>query len=398
MKIKLCFVTKAIFYLDEEIFITNSFLGYEDVGFLGFEKEEIEKMVFIGFKEEKKFDGYLYNFGKKHNVFIIGPKFKKEQKYILDRILNIARILKEIWENRKILKDIDLVFSAFFEYLPFIFVFLKIISSKPKFIVYFIGDYPELNYQKRKNIFLKLFLLISQKICQFISEESWFLSEYLMKKYGDKKSVLIRSSFLREYEIGNPKSLDKNFLNLLFVGRIEEEKNPHIPIEIFEILKREGVKVNLSIVGDGSLKEDLIKKVNLKNHENIKFTGWLKDRQELFKIYSASHLLIFPSKKGEGLGLVILEAMSQGTVVISSRSGGPEEIIRNGENGFLIDIDKEKKFVEEAVNKIKFLISHPEIYSKISKKAVETAKEFTLEKFIKIQKERISSLIIKNQP
>jgi len=58
-------------------------LTYEENHILGCNFNELEKIIFIGFKEEKPFDGYVYNnLGKKNNVFVVGPKWK-EKKNIL---------------------------------------------------------------------------------------------------------------------------------------------------------------------------------------------------------------------------------------------------------------------------------------------------------------------------
>ncbi len=45
------------------------------------------------------------------------------------------------------------------------------------------------------------------------------------------------------------------------------------------------------------------------------------------------------SSDEEGLGIVILEAMASGLPAISTRSGGPDMLIQDGENGYLIDLD-----------------------------------------------------------
>ena len=392
---KLCLVTKNKFYLDANNLISDGLLWYEEYGISGFKFEEIEKLVLIGFKVKEKFDGYVYNWGSKNGIFIIGPNFREEKRYIFDRLINIFFTLKEIWKNRKILKDIDLVFAPFFEYVAFEFLLLKLICEKAKFIVYIIGDYPELNYRKKKNKFLKYFLLVLQKISQKIANENWILSQYLLKKYRTNKSVLVRTSSLKESQIGLFKTINPKEIKLIFVGRLAEEKNPHTSIFVLKALREKGYSAFLKIVGDGDLKNyllDLANKLNLKNYVN--FYGWMKDFNKIIELYSQSDILIFPSRPGEGLGLVVLEAISQGLVVIATKCGGPEEIIEDGINGYLIDYKEDEKcLIDEFVNKIEFLIKNPQIYEQISKNNIEKAKEWTIEKFSKIQRERILKLL-----
>jgi glycosyltransferase involved in cell wall biosynthesis len=365
---------------------------------LGFKFEEIgktiEKLIFIGFKTNEKFDGYFYDKGIEDGIFVIGPNFREEKRYILDRFINIFLTLKEIWKNRKILKDIDLVFAPFFEYVVFEFLLLKLICKKAKFIVYITADYPELNYKKNRNLLLKVILLLSLKITQLLSNENWILSEFLMKKYKTNRSFLIRLSSISENDISNFRSLNTKIITLIFIGRLAEEKNPHLPILITAKLKNKGYNVLLNLIGDGPLKikiERLIENIRIK--ENVKIWGWLKNQYEIFKILRNSDFLLFTSKPGEGLGLVILEAMSQGLPVIATKCGGAEEVIEDGINGYLVDYSNDENIVNVFVEKIELLIKNPEIYEKISKNNIEKAKEWTIERFSKIQKKRVIELI-----
>jgi glycosyltransferase involved in cell wall biosynthesis len=391
---KICLITKNKFYLKKDLLISNGLLWYEETGILGFKFEEIEKLILIGFKTNEKFDGYVYNRGTENGIFVVGPKFREEKRYILDRLINILLTLKEIWKNRGILKDVDLVFAPFFEYVVFEFLLLKLICKKAKFVVYIIGDYPEWNYRKKKNKLLKIFLLVSQKISQFLANECWILSDYLMSKYKTKNSVLIRSSSIKKEYISLPKSINLDEIVLIFVSRFAKEKNPHIPIFVIKILKEKGYNVTLNLIGDGDLKanmEELIQKLGL--NENVKMFGWIKDRRKLFEILKESDILLFTSKPGEGLGLTILEAMSQGLPIIATKCGGPEEVIEDGINGYLVNYSTDEDIVNQFVDKIEFLIKNPEIYEKISKNNIEKAKEWTMEEFSKIQRERMIKLV-----
>jgi glycosyltransferase involved in cell wall biosynthesis len=365
---------------------------------LGFKFEEIgktiEKLIFIGFKTNEKFDGYFYGKGIEDGVFVIGPKFREEKRYILDRLINIFLTLKEIWKNRGILKDVDLVFAPFFEYVAFEFLLLKLICKKSKFIVYITADYPELNYKKNRSLLLKFILLIFLKITQLLSNETWVLSEFLMKKYKTNNSFLIRLSSISEKDISTFKNLNTKIITLIFVGRLAEEKNPHLPILITAKLKNKGYNVLLNLVGDGPLKikiERLIENLQIKN--NVKIFGWLKGQEEIFKILRNSDLLLFTSKPGEGLGLVILEAMSQGLPVIATRCGGVEEIIEDGINGCLVDYSNDENIINRFVEKIEFLIKNREIYEQISKNNIDKAKNWVIERFSEIQRKRVIELI-----
>jgi len=391
---KICYITKNKFYLEKDLLISSGLLWYEESGILGFKFEEIEKLVLIGFKTAEKFDGHIYNKGSENGIFVVGPQFREEKRYILDRLVNVFLTLKEIWKNREVLKDVDLVFAPFFEYIMFEFLLLKLICKKAKFVVYIIGDYPEWNYHKKKNKLLKIFLLVSQKLSQLLADECWMLSKYLMSKYKTRNSVLIGNSSIKTEDISLPKTINVEKITLIFVGRFAKEKNPHIPILVAKALKEKGYNVNLNLVGDGELKadiEELIQKLGL--NESVKMFGWIKDRRRLFEILRESDILVFTSKPGEGLGLTILEAMSQGLPVIATKCGGPEEVIKDGINGYLVNYSADEYIVNQFIDKIEFLIKNPGIYEEISKNNIEEVRKWTMEEFSKIQRERILRLI-----
>jgi glycosyltransferase involved in cell wall biosynthesis len=393
---KLCLLTKNKFYIDKSTLISNGPLWNKENGILGFKIEEFEKLVFVGFKVDEKFDGYIYNRGTESGIFVVGPKFREEKRYILDRLINIFLTLKEIWENRKILKDVDLFFAPFFEYVVFEFLLLKLICKKAKFVVYIIGDYPESNYKKKKNLFLKNFLEFAQWLSIKLSSESWFISEYLLKKYGSKNSIVVRSSSIKKGNIvNNAKKIASPFI-LVFIGRIEQDKNPLLLPVILKKIQEKGFDIRLKIVGNGPLKENVIEKINQLNLEKIvDFYGWVKDKEKIFEILDESNVLLLPSIAGEGTPLVFFEAFSRGLPIISTKFPGADEVIIDGINGYLVNYSTDENIVNQFVEKIEFLIKNPEIYEKISKNNIEKAKEWTMEKFSKIQRERILFLLRK---
>jgi glycosyltransferase involved in cell wall biosynthesis len=394
---KICYITKNKFYLEKDLLISNGLLWYEETGILGFKFEEIEKLVLIGFKTNERFDGYVYNRGIENGIFVVGPKFREEKRYILDRLINIFLTLKEIWKNREILKDIDLVFAPFFEYVAFEFLLLKLICKKAKFVVYIIGDYPERNYKKRKNLFLKNFLKFAQWLSIKLSSESWFISEYLLKKYRSKNSIVVRSSSIKEGNIVNTaKKIISPFI-LVFIGRIEQDKNPLLLPIILKKVQEKRFDISLKIVGDGPLRENIIEKINQLNlDKNVYFYGWVKDKEKIFEILDESNVLLLPSIAGEGTPLVFFEAFSRGLPVISTKFPGADEVIIDGINGYLVDYSTDEDIVNQFVEKIEFLIKHPEIYEQISKNNLEKAKEWTMEEFSKIQRERVIKLVYGN--
>jgi glycosyltransferase involved in cell wall biosynthesis len=205
--------------------------------------------------------------------------------------------------------------------------------------------------------------------------------------------VIRSSSIKKENIVSDFKKFNLPFI-LVFVGRIEQDKNPLLLPLILKKIQEKGYNVRLKILGDGPLKEKLIEKINKLNLEKlVDFYGWVKDKEKIFEILDESSVLLLPSIVGEGTPLVFFEAFSRGLPIISTRFPGAEEVIEDGINGYLVDYSTDEDIVNQFVDRIEFLIKNPRIYEQMSKNNIEKAREWTMEKFSKIQKERVIKLI-----
>ena len=142
---------------------------------------------------------------------------------------------------------------------------------------------------------------------------------------------------------------------LLYVGRVAFEKNIAFLIEMANVLVKEVPDVLLVITGEGPAEASLHKLTQqLGISNNVKFIGYLDRERELNACYQAADVFVFASKS-ETQGLVLLEAMAQGTPVVAIAELGTASILVNGE-GALIAPDNINGFAE----KVKHLLMYPE--------------------------------------
>ena len=121
---------------------------------------------------------------------------------------------------------------------------------------------------------------------------------------------------------------------MVYVGRLGAEKRLK---DIKPMLERLGPNARLCIVGGGPQAEEL--------HEHFKgtntvFTGQLSG-DELSSAFASADTFIMPSDS-ETLGFVVLESMASGVPVVGAAAGGIPNLIKDGEDGFLVppgDID-----------------------------------------------------------
>jgi len=119
-----------------------------------------------------------------------------------------------------------------------------------------------------------------------------------------------------------------------FIGRMVHFKRPILFVRTaIEILKK-GRDYHFVMVGDGSELEKCREKVmrdGLKDY--FTFLGYRRDIPQILKSFDA---LLFTSE-GEGFGIVIIEAMAMGVPVFAVNDGAVPEIIRDRENGILLN-------------------------------------------------------------
>jgi glycosyltransferase involved in cell wall biosynthesis len=118
---------------------------------------------------------------------------------------------------------------------------------------------------------------------------------------------------------------------LLFVGRVALEKNIQFLIEVMAEVVKQIPDALLLITGEGPARETLHNRVTSSElSSNIRFLGYLDRDGELENCYCAADLFVFASRT-ETQGLVLLEAMTLGTPVVSTAVMGTGDVLENGQ-------------------------------------------------------------------
>ena len=112
-------------------------------------------------------------------------------------------------------------------------------------------------------------------------------------------------------------------LSVLYVGRVSKEKN------LDELCRLEN-EFDITVVGDGPYREDLMKK-----YQKVKFLGY-KTGSELADCYAMADVFCFPSRT-DTFGIVIIESLSLGTPVAAYPVPGPIDILEQDVNGHMSD-------------------------------------------------------------
>jgi glycosyltransferase involved in cell wall biosynthesis len=152
-------------------------------------------------------------------------------------------------------------------------------------------------------------------------------------------------------------------IKLLFVGGLSQRKGLSYLFKAVNELKEH---ISLTVLGQTASYDCEALRENLDKHTWIKTLGHSK----VLELMQKHDVLIFPSLF-EGFGLVITEAMAQGTPVITTeRTAGPD-IIKHGENGWLISAGS----AEAIKNVLEQILLRPQLIADVGVEALRTAEK-----------------------
>jgi len=164
---------------------------------------------------------------------------------------------------------------------------------------------------------------------------------------------------------------------ILFVGGLKPTKGIEYLIQAMSSIRQSETKAKLLLVGQGEEKEGLehlAKNLDLSNY--VRFTGGIPNT-EVPEYMAASDVFVLPSLS-EGFPNVILEAMASGLPIVATRVGGLPEIIKEGNNGFLV----EPKNPQQLAEKVLLILKDKELRKRISKNNEEKAKGYSWESIV----------------
>lgn len=149
-------------------------------------------------------------------------------------------------------------------------------------------------------------------------------------------------------------------LKVLFVGRGTFEKRVHLVAMIAQKAMSENLPARFEFMGDveAGIPDEL--------KPNLHLYGNKSDFNEIFSIYRQCHILLVTSLF-EGFPFVVMEAMSQGLAIISTKVGDVPYHVKSEKNGYILsELANENKIVSEAVELIKRIIADRELLKAIS--------------------------------
>jgi glycosyltransferase involved in cell wall biosynthesis len=147
--------------------------------------------------------------------------------------------------------------------------------------------------------------------------------------------------------------------------------------------------LRLAIAGSGPDRTFVERFVDRHRLKSVRVLGFVPDEQ-LVDWYRAADLFLLPSKSGEGMPMVILEAFASGVPVIATRAGGQVEMVQPSENGWLIDPDS----AEEMAGAITQALREPEKTRQMGRRARAAAQQLDWDKQVTLLERHLDEHVL----
>lgn len=194
-------------------------------------------------------------------------------------------------------------------------------------------------------------------------------SEYVTT-LSDKKPVIIPNGIdLTKYH--PKKQANSTIKTIVYVGRLERRKGVKYLIRAFAILAKDDENVQLQIIGDGSDRTKLEEYVDNKKIPCVVFRGYVSEEEKIEAIQNAT-VFCSPALFGESFGIVLLEAMALGTVVLAGNNPGYAAVLKEQAAVSIINPKDIKAFAE----RLDLLIHDQQLRQDWQKWALEYVKQF----------------------
>lgn len=212
-----------------------------------------------------------------------------------------------------------------------------------------------------------------------------FVSRDLAARYGGGRPDLVvanESQVSEDQVLRAPRPVADGPFRVVYAGRLAPEKC------VDDLLRAVAAvpAAALTVVGDGARRAALQALARtLGIDDRVSWRGYVPWGAELLAILRGCAVLALPSAT-EGLGLVIVEAMSQGLPVVGTRVGGIPELIEDGVNGLLVDVHRP----DQLAAALERLRADPALRLRMAAAALDTARRNTVERQLAPLADRIT--------
>ena len=266
------------------------------------------------------------------------------------------KLKNTIWIRRYFKYNADIIISFL---APFnIMAVTSHIGLKSKIIV---SDRNDPRYVP-ENWFLRKFRNFTYRFADVVIVQTKDNCNYFSKEIQKKCAIIYNAVDIKEKRGSALLKPKKNMI--VSVGRLVPQKNQQLIIEALSSIKNELRDYSITFYGEGKERESLVALAQRNGiSDRVFFPG---NSDSVLDDITEAKLFVLSSKY-EGMPNALIEAMCLGLPVISTKVSGANDLIRNGENGILLENNKPQTMA----NAIKKVLYDPILQESLAKNATQ---------------------------
>ncbi len=339
-------------------------------------------------------EGELTEAAARLNInIIILPELRREINPLFD-VFAFIKLFRLIKKNRFLLVHTHSSKSGFIGRLA-------ARAAGVRCVVHTVQGFAFHEYSSRLSTFM---IGLMERIAGLVTDRIIFVNQYdrkmalKMKLTSAEKMITIPNGIdLSQFNVTEPLPVPADLVGIVkrggivgMVARLWEQKAPQDFIRSIPVVVNTIPDAKFLVIGDGHLKDKLVKlsqELNISDH--VLFLGWRQDVKALLKLLDVFVL----TSLWEGLSVSILEAMASGKPVVATNIKGNNELVVDGETGFLVPA-KNPQMVGE---KVLYLLMNRTLAQKMGLKGYQRVREnFSIQTTIGKINQLYDTLLMKN--
>lgn len=169
----------------------------------------------------------------------------------------------------------------------------------------------------------------------------------------------------------------RNRRSIVYIGRLEKRKGVLWLLKAYEQLQISLHDIELIVAGDGELRKNLEDYATAHKLRNVEFLGYVTEKRKLELLHRAD-LFCSPALYGESFGIVLLEAMACGSVIVAGANPGYSGVLRGTGSISLVD----PRHTDEMCRRMQLLLEDHKIRNVWTAWAKKYVTQFDYEKII----------------
>lgn len=202
-------------------------------------------------------------------------------------------------------------------------------------------------------------------------------TNYLSSLVDSEVEIIGNGIDLKKYKMTNTHVPKKDMKTVVYIGRLEKRKGVKYLIKAVKLLENQSSEYKLVIAGDGPERDKLEEIVSKEEVSNVDFLGYISEEKKL-ELLATADIFCSPALYGESFGIVLLEAMASGCVIVAGNNSGYESVMTGRGQLSLVNPEDHKEFAR----RLKLLCEDNEIRKLWKSWAEKHVKNFDYKKIV----------------